>query len=196
MATFKSGDWVECPWGLALVSEVRGEMIEVITGDGVLTVKSSILKITQPRQVETSWGQFEYNYDCQVWVPVPRKKRIDVEGLEYLVLLDDPKESLVIPYGKLPKNADGSAPVPGESSYKPFWIPTASSPDKSMTNSKFAVGDKVVYYYNATNLTGTIVKLFKTKCWIQLVNTSGPEDILKGVSLDEIELYSSEPGPL
>ena len=185
MAKFKSGDWVEYPWGLALVSEVRGDMVEVITGDGVLTVKSSILNIAPPRQVETSWGPFEYNFDCQVWVPMPRKKRIDVEGLEYLVLLDDPKESLVIPYGKLPKNADGSAPVPGESSYKPFWIPTAESPDKSMTNSKFAVGDKVVYN-KGERVTGVIVKLFRRKCWIQPTNTTELKDVIKGVFLDNL----------
>ncbi|MCT7957293.1 hypothetical protein [Laspinema palackyanum] len=192
MVPFKAGDWVRCPWGIALVSEVKGEMVEVLTGDGLLTVKSSIVQIAPPRKVETSWGQFEFSYDCQVWA-IPDKDRIYVEGQEYLVLLQNAGESLVIPYGKLPNNADGSAPIPGESSYKPFWISTQSK-DKSMGTFKFAKGDKVVY--NTAKVTGVIVKLSQKKCWIQPTNTVGPEDIIKGVPLDEIELYSSQPGPI
>lgn len=77
----------------------------------------------QVQTVETSWGIFQWNEEVLLWVSKEPKKRIDWEGLECLVLSEKGSQQLVIPYGSLPINKDGSKPPVENARFrKPWWI--------------------------------------------------------------------------
>ena len=61
----------------------------------------------------------------------------------------------------------------------------------------FYVGDKV-QWTNAEGdrVIGVISQMFKKKCWLEPAGADQVGEIITGVSLEEIELYSSEPGPI
>ncbi|MEB3831891.1 hypothetical protein [Phormidium sp. CCY1219] len=59
---------------------------------------------------------------------------------------------------------------------------------------KFYKGDRVQWIpQNGEEIiVGTIEKIFKEKCWLQPAGVDRVGEIIKGIPLDEIELYSSE----
>lgn len=66
-----------------------------------------------------------------------------------------------------------------------------------MAEFKFHKGDRVVWFSPEGQVIGTIEKVFKDKCWLQPAGSDRIGDpVIKGVSLDAIELYSSELGPI
>ncbi|MCT7975252.1 ParB/Srx family N-terminal domain-containing protein [Laspinema olomoucense] len=64
-------------------------------------------------------------------------------------------------------------------------------------NNFFHVGDKV-QWTNAEGdrVIGVISQMFTKKCWLKPAGSDRVGEIITGVSLEEIELYSSEPGPI
>jgi hypothetical protein len=64
-------------------------------------------------------------------------------------------------------------------------------------NKLFYVNDKV-QWTNAEGerVIGVISHLFTKKCWLKPAGSDRVGETITGVSLEEIELYSSEPGPI
>lgn len=67
----------------------------------------------------------------------------------------------------------------------------------TMSDNFFHVGDKV-QWTNAEGdrVIGVISHKFTKKCWLKPAGADRVDEIITGVSLEEIELYSSEPGPI
>lgn len=77
------------------------------------------------------------------------------------------------------------------------FITTNKSGVNIMAEFKFHKGDRVAWFSPEGQVIGTIEKVFKDKCWLQPAGTDRIGDpVIKGVSLDAIELYSGEPGPI
>jgi hypothetical protein len=87
--------------------------------------------IPKDLSISTAWGEFYWSENCQIWASKDHKERIDWENLEVLVLARSLSQRLVIPYGKIPLNSDGSRPsVPAgiEAEFsQPFWIDGGSN---------------------------------------------------------------------
>ncbi|MCT7968979.1 ParB/Srx family N-terminal domain-containing protein [Laspinema sp. D1] len=67
----------------------------------------------------------------------------------------------------------------------------------TMSDNFFHVGDKV-QWTNAEGdrVIGVISQKFTKKCWLKPAGADQVGETITGVSLEEIELYSSEPGPI
>lgn len=67
----------------------------------------------------------------------------------------------------------------------------------TMSDNFFHVNDKVQWTNSeGVKTIGVISKLFKSKCWLEPAGADRVGETIKGVPLEEIELYSSEPGPI
>ena len=134
---YQLGDFVKCDnsdWqqNVGMFLKTEGLFTKVAFGLQEFKFRSSQVFPAPERKVQTDWGEFEYSYNANLWFSRQIKTRLVYGDFEYLVLKEEEGKSLAIPYGKLPKNHDGSSPLEGEKSYKPFWIeqtvPSAKTP--------------------------------------------------------------------
>jgi len=96
---------------------------EAVTNNSELDGDNLAASANQVQTVETSWGVFQWNDEVLLWASKDHKKRIDWEGLECLILEENGSQKLVIPYGSLPINKDGSKPPVENARFrKPWWI--------------------------------------------------------------------------
>lgn len=73
----------------------------------------------------------------------------------------------------------------------------ATKTTKTEESEFFKVNDRVQWFNpDGPRVIGVITKVFKEKCWIQPAGADGVGEELKGVLLDQIELYSDAPGPI
>ncbi len=111
----------------------KGEIIGIlgISGDylEILGPGGSTYQIHKSKAIPISdkikcggWGEFRYDADCMKWISIEPRDRALWGRDEYLILDWYGSEKLLIPYGCLPKNSDGSSPMEGQKSYKPFWV--------------------------------------------------------------------------